>query len=273
MHYKNNLFKYAYYVVFILVTMLVIIYSLYHPNFILFPFVLFSIYIYEYLDDSEKKVLLLSFAFSMIEVFGFYSSENYGAVTSFAVMPLCIVNIVYLYKVCILEKKWLRRLALINIVAVFICLILSRTIRVYLDNSIFELNTKFDNSIFRGIYTTDYKYNLYSSYIDEINNLELTNDNSILFFNDANYSWMPLCTEARLCQYSPYLFSVEDNVVYLLSEYYKEFPSKYPEYVYITDTTNNTKEKNYDLLIDVIGIDNYSRLYNSEYSIILKRIK
>lgn len=124
-----------------------------------------------------------------------------GGDRSYLLAPTSLLVVPYVYAVerDILHSKLCKRILFALVSVLVLCVTLSANLYVYRDNSLPELNTRMDSTVYKGLYTTEEHAEALAVLHDYIT--EYSNEDDLIFCNEFN-SCIFLLSNAKYCTFS-----------------------------------------------------------------------
>ncbi len=173
------------------------------------------------------------------------------------------------------NEKWAalgRKIYIITLACFFACLFLQRTVGVYRDSNLLNLNSRITSGPARGLYTTEEHAKQYNEILSVINKVYEDNPSG----NVLHFRLMPWAYIASDWNYGTSSAWRTYNTV--LKQYYQLNPEKYPNIVFVyspdagswesslfnNHTPNNCPNSNPDKYLCVLGTKEYTVIEKSE---------
>ena len=213
-------------------------------NFIIFPWFMHSITMM-ILEKDNRKMLVITIILGMCHAFSFMTSNTHGYAINVALyVPalfgiMCTVNEI---ANTANETKTLRFAAIGSLVIYTGLMLFLRCYDVYFQQPVYKLTEVCEVGPAKGIYlSADDKKYITDLTTDVREKISDDNRNTLLF---TTKTFVYLCVDKKISQFSVWLSGVDEYTVDRLRMYYTFHPDLYPDEIYITKkdcAVNNVK--------------------------------
>ena len=204
-------------------------------NFLLFPWLLHGICLVPLLEKSDRRLLMLFYAFGFLHMLSFLTSNTGGYVYNIALLPACLASIM-------LSIKYCSSLGRVKGVPVFICVAAGAVLLLYVRTNycfaslpVSRLDTQCVSGPSAGLYATEEDAARCASISSSMKSKSFdANGNTLFLSNDPQFC---LCADTGLAQYSAWLSFDIDHTPSRLEAYYSLAPDKRPDMIVIDRST------------------------------------
>lgn len=243
-------------------------------NFLLFAWALHGITFFAFSDKTERRMLLISYFVGLSHAMAFLGSNQYGYVFCIALLPVCLVVIMLSikqietrYRGCgvriAVRQKALDAFICLCVIISMSFLVYARCVHVFWQTPPNTLNVWCDSGPQKGVIVAESTYEHFEKYLNDIREKDISQDDNILMLTQQ--TWLYLCLDTPLAQYSSWLSGINDKTFERLKVYYEINPEKRPDKIYVEK--EEAEEKDVKLWADK---NNY-QLQVSKVSYFLER--